>query len=485
MAGLIGTFIPLFLVGLAALGPFRGRNLWTISLALLLSSWACFAIVVVQLYSGRSELGFSIASPMILPANQWSESAPLRWTFPFAAISLAACSVVVSFHFIGRRILENSRASLAGLAGYLGCLLGMLGADHPLLYCVFFAGALLPRLVFHGLDSEDSRIDAVKEVAFLSVIALLSLLVCVLAFAEPFRSTLGDWFRIESGNRVVLPGSIGISLLLLSAAIGSGLLPLHGNARRIFQMGELERAVPLALQPLVGFCLLFRFGPSAFPEEFRTFGPWLLGFFSMGIAYCAVGFLGSQRARDRIFWLQQVLSCFVAVGFFSLGVKGWHGAQVLLFFECLAVPFFLLVLTCHERRPKLSSAREIGLYPAFAISTGLAAMFALFFPVSVGFYGVLLVIWSLVGIYHWPLPFMIFSLPLIAFAGVRIMYFSLGDRMGKAEPSPQKFLDLQSDEIAALLPLGLALIILGLAPRIVMGPFGQAVTGALQSIGFH
>src|SRR5205823_6631520 len=99
-------------------------------------------------------------------------------------------SVMVSFHFIARDLLGNSRATVAGLAGYLTCLLGALGADHPLLFCTFLAGSVVPRLVFTGMDAHEGRIEAVKETAFLSVVALLSLLMCVLAFAEPFRSTL-------------------------------------------------------------------------------------------------------------------------------------------------------------------------------------------------------------------------------------------------------------------------------------------------------
>jgi NADH-quinone oxidoreductase subunit M len=482
-AGLVGTFIPLGVVGLAAFGPLRERKLWTLSLALQLASWACFALVTLELYSTRNQPGSSVVTAFLLPESQWSPATPLRWTFPFAALSLAACSVVVSFHFIARRTLESSRASVAGLAGYLCCLLGVLGADHPLLFCVFFAGSLVPRLVLQGLDARGNRIEAVKETAFLNVLAFFCLLICVLAFAAPFRTTLPDWFRVDLGDRIVLPGGIGISLLLLAAAIGAGVLPLHGNARRIFQMGELERAVPLSLQPLVGFSLLFRFGPAAFPQEFRAFGPFLLGFFAIGVAYCAVGFMGAKQARDRVFWLQQALSCYVAVGFFSLSAKGWHGAQVLLFFECLAVPFFLLVLSCHERRPSLSSAREIALYPAFALSTGLAALFSLLLPLSVGFYGVLLVIWSLVGAYTWPVPFVLFSLPLIAFAGVRIMYFRLGERA--VPEAGAEFKDLGFDEIVALLPLGLTLLVLGLLPRVVMGPIGQAVSGALAAMGFN
>ncbi len=482
-AGLMGVFLPLIVTAFSAWGPFRGRNLWTFSLGVHLVAWTCFLFVVIGFYTGALSEGFTVLSPTILAKSPWSGDTALRWGYSSSVLSLAACSVLVSFHFIARDLLEHSRASVAGLSCYLSCLLGALGADHPLLFCVFLAGSIVPRLVFVGMDARDGRIDAVKETAFLSVIALLSFLVCVLAFAEPFRASLSDWFRIEGGNRIALPGSIGISLLLLAASISAGVFPFHGNARRVFAMASMERAVPLALQPLFGFGLLFRFGLVSFPQEFRDFSPALLNLFAVGVAYCAVGFLGSGSARGRVFWLQQLLSCFVAVGFFSLTVKGWHGALVLLFFQSMAVPFLLLVLSCHERRPGMPPIREFARCPAFALSTALAALFALLLPVSIGFYGVLLVTWSLVGLHQWPLPFVILSMPLIALAGVRIMYFRLGEEP-VASGATREFTDLKRDELIALLPLGFTLFVLGLLPKLLMSPMGVSVATTLRGLGF-
>ncbi len=482
-AGLIGTFLPLVAAAFSAWGPFRGPNLWLFSLLVHLTSWACFLIVLLGFYTSGSQPNFTVLSPVILSASQWSGDTALSWAFPAAVLSLTACTVMVSFHFIARSMLGRSRGAVASLAGYLCCLLGTLGADHPLLFCIFLAGAMVPRLVFTGMDAGEQRIKAVKETAFLSVVALFSLLVCVLAFAEPFRESLSLWFKMEGGDSVILPGGIGISLFLLAASISAGIFPFHGNARRIFQMGGMEHAVPLALQPLFGFGLLFRFGLVFFPREFRNFSPALLGLFSVGVAYCSVGFLGARLARDRIFWLQQALCCFVAVGFFSLTVKGWHGALVLLFFVSLAIPFLLLVLSCHERRPPMPPAREIGRFPAFAISTAFAALFALLLPVSIGFYGVLLVMWSLVGFQRWPLLFLIFSVLMIALAGVRIMYFRLSDGPSKAQAATE-FKDLQRDELMAIIPLGVTLFFLGLLPRLLMGPMGVAVASTLGALGF-
>jgi len=485
LSGLLGTFLPLFVTAASAWGPIRGRKLWLLSLAVHSVSWCCFALVLALGFFGKgmSSSGH-VLSPMIIAISVWSEETALLWTFPYAALCLAACSVMVSFHFIARSMLEGSRASIAGLAAYLTCILGVLGSNHPLMFSIFLVGSLVPRLVFTGMDVQDGRIGSVKESAFLAIVAFISVLVSLLAFAAPFRDSLSTWFKIEGASRVVMPGSIGISLFLLAAAICAGIFPFHGNARRIFQVRNMERAVPLSLQPIFGFILLFKFGPASFPNELQSFSPALLGLFSVGVAYSAVGFLGSRSARDRVFWLQQVLSSFIAVGFFSLTIKGWHGAQVLLFFHCIAVPFLLLVLACHERRPSMLPLKEIAKFPAFALSTALATLFALLLPVSIGFYGVLLVAWSLVGVHQWPLPFLILSMPLIAFAGVRIMYFRLGDLHATTEPSPNGFQDLQRDEIFAILPIGITLFVLGLVPQLLMGPMGASVAATMRAFGF-
>jgi NADH:ubiquinone oxidoreductase subunit 4 (subunit M) len=180
-----------------------------------------------------------------------------------------------------------------------------------------------------------------------------------------------------------------------------------------------------------------------------------------------------------VFWLQQILLSLIAVGFFSLNGKGWLGACVLLFFQSLALPFFLIVLSCHERRERLPGRKIID-FPLFALSTAWAALFALFLPVSVGFYGVLLVIWSLATGFGWFLPFVIVSIPIVAIAGMNSMFFDLGER---PEGGERPFHDLTVEEILAILPIGSALLILGLMPKIVTGPIGAATSALLRGMG--
>jgi len=479
-AGLLGVFIPFAVLLLACLGPFKGRKLWSLSLLVNLISWACFIFLTAGFYTREIGESGSILSPLILGQNPWTGDLSFRWDFQSAVISLAASTVVVCFHFLARKTLEQSRSSVASICSYLGCLLGALGAGHLFLFSIFFAGSLVPRFVFTGVSVKENGINSVRESAFLGIVALFSLIIVVLGFSEPFRGSLSTWFQFSGGDRVVLPGAIGFSLLLFAAAIGAGIFPFHGNSRKSFEMESMERSVPLALQPLLGFTILFRFSVDLFSTEFRSFGPFLLGLFSLGLFYCSICFLGSKNSRDRVFWLQQAMASLVAIGFFSLNRKGWHGGSVLLFFQSLAIPFFLIVLSCHERRPTLAINR-ITNFPIFALSTVSAVLFALFLPLSVGFYGVLLVIWSLVESQPWFLPFVIISIPIIALAGIKSMFFQMGEKPNPAVAG--EFKELSYEEILAILPIGALLLFLGLMPKILMGPIGVSASALLQGMG--
>lgn len=479
-AGLIGVSIPFLLLLLASFGPIKGRKLWSLSLFVNLISWACFVFLTAAFYTKEIGESGSIFSPLIIGKNPWTGDLSFRWDFQSAVISLAASTVVVSYHFLARRTLELSRSSVAAICSYLGCLLGALGAGHLFLFSIFFAGSLVPRFVFTGVSVRENGINAVRETAFLGIVALFSLIIVVLGFSEPFRGSLSTWFQFSGGNRVILPGAIGFSLLLFAAAIGAGIFPFHGNSRKSYEMDSIERSVPLALQPLFGFTILFRFSVDLFSTEFQTFGPFLLGLFSLGLFYCAICFLGSKSSRDRVFWLQQAMTSLVAIGFFSLNRKGWHGGSVLLLFQSLAIPFLLIVLSCHERRPPLAINR-ITEFPAFALSTVSAVLFALFLPVSIGFYGVLLVVWSLVPTQAWFLYFVIISIPIIALAGIKSMFFQMGEPPKEIPTSA--FRDLTYEEILAILPIGALLLFLGLMPKILMGPIGVSATALLQGMG--
>ncbi len=64
---------------------------------------------------------------------------------------------------------------------------------------------------------------------------------------------------------------------------------------------------------------------------------------------------------------------------------------------------------------------------------------------------------------------------------------ALGD-LDLMQPEPAApsggFRDLQRDELIAILPVGFALLVLGLIPRLLISPIGVSVAATLRALGF-
>ncbi len=95
-------------------------------------------------------------------------------------------------------------------------------------------------------------------------------------------------------------------------------------------------------------------------------------------------------------------------------------------------------------------------------------------------HGVLFVIWSLSGAHGWPLPVVTLAVPVIAFAGMRIMFFRLEGEA--AADTRGDFYDLAWEEVLAIAPLALILLVLGIIPSLILGPIGVSIATLLKGL---
>lgn len=478
---LIGTFIPVILILICASGIFESKGLWRFSLGIHLVSWFCFFLLCAGFYSGTfPQSGILIQSDKL--AAVWGPDAIYKWDYISALLALSTCSVLITAHFISRNILENSRATLAAIAAYQVCFFGGLGSGSLVLFTIFLAGSLLPRFILVGLDESGQKDGLVREGALLNILSFILLMVCVLVFSRPGAGYQTEWFHLESQDSIVRPGALGFAILIIASLLSSGLFPFHGSMRKVFLLDSLERSILLCLQPIWGFLIMFRFTPLLFPTELKEYGPVLLMVFCAVLLISAIAFWGTNSGRSRVFWMQQVLSAFMAVGFFSLLSKGWHGALTLLFFQSLAIPLFLMVMIFHKRCGGFRTLEEINKNRILALSSAVSVLSLMGAPISIGFYGFLLVIWSLVGAYPLGLIFCVVAVPLYVSAGIRIMFFQMNDVEvdsvgGGAEQS--------LTELLSIVPIAVFLVFLGLIPKIIMGPMGYAATALMSGLGIR
>ena len=478
--GILGIFLPMSIFLVASWGPIQGRTLWYFSLFLTLISTSIFLFFSSGFYFGAQGPDQWIFSRAILDKNAWFAEVGFRWSFWSSILSSAVSLSFLCFHFLGRKILENSRASTGSLAAFLCCILGALGSGNLFLFTCFFAGTILPRFIFSGIETKEENVVSMKESAFLQLIAVYSLLVVVLIFSSPFLASLNEWFRIDFSHSEILPGSLGFLIFLLALVIVTGMFPFHENMRKIFDLEPIERSIPLSVIPVLGQVLMFHFCSEYFPKELKAFSEPMCSIFALGFFWAAINFWSAKVARTRVFWLQQAISSLVAIGYFGLQDKGWHGAAALSFFQILSIPFLLMVLGCHEKRTKVS-LENITQFPLFALSSVTAILVALLLPISLGFYGAFLVIWSLVIDSPWYLYLIVVSLPILVLAGMQSMFFRLGDSSQGDSGSISQ--DFTKEEIFAILPLGILLLFTGLIPKLLMDPIGSISISMLKKLG--
>jgi NADH-quinone oxidoreductase subunit M len=479
-AGVVGVFLPILVLLLASWGPIKGRTLWIISLFISFISAVAFLFLTSGFYLKIFAVDQQVLSFQILEKSNWFAEVGFRWTYFTTILSAAIAMIVVCFHFLGRNIIENSRASTGALAAFLCCILGGIGSGNLFLFTFFYAGTLLPRFIFSGVESSDSGVLSIKEISFLQTIAIYALLVIVLIYSQPFRATLDSWFGVEMGEYEIRSGAVGFLIFLLAFVISAGLFPFHGNLKKLYSLDPITRAIPLSVYPALGMALIFQFASEYFSKEIQLFSKPLCAVFSVGLLLSAVNFWGAKLARLRVFWLQQAMSCLIAVGFFSLTEKGWHGAATLIFFQVISIPFLLMILGCHERRDKIPLSK-IAEFPFLALSTVTSVLVGLLLPISIGFYGAFLVVWGLVETKPWYLYLLVLSLPILILSGIQAMFFQLGER--ESESQSKMVQDFSKEEMLAVLPLGIFLLVMGLIPKIFLDPLGSATMAMLKKIG--
>jgi NADH:ubiquinone oxidoreductase subunit 4 (subunit M) len=479
-AGVIGVFLPILVLLLASWGPVRGRTLWLISLFISFISAAAFLFLTSGFYLKIFAVDQQVSSLLILEKSDWFTEVGFRWTYFTTILSAAISMVVVCFHFLGRNIIENSRASTGALAAFLCCILGGIGSGNLFLFTFFYAGTLLPRFIFSGVESNDSGVVSIKEISFLQTIAVYALFVIVLIFSQPFRASLDSWLGVDFGVYEIRPGAVGFLVFLLAFVVSAGLFPFHGNLKKLYSLDPIVRAIPLSVYPALGMALVYQFAGEYFSKEIQLFSKPLCAVFSIGLLLSAINFWGAKGARLRVFWLQQAMSCLAAVGFFSLTEKGWHGAATLIFFQVITIPFLLMILDCHERRVKIPLSK-IAEFPFLALSTVTAVLVGLLLPISIGFYGAFLVVWGLVDVRPWYLYLLVLALPILILSGIQSMFFQLGERSGESQG--RRAQDFSKEEMFAILPLGLVLLLMGMIPKIFLDPLGNATITMLKKIG--
>jgi len=402
------------------------------------------------------------------------------WLFGLTAL-LSVTAVLVSWEAIQDHASRFYRLLLALETG----MLGVFAARDILLFYVFFEFTLIPLFFLVGVwGSEQRREAAVKFFLYTlagSVLTFLGLLAIVLRASPP-----GQWtFSItELTARLAaqpLPAHVQLWIFLAlfaGFAIKVPLFPFHTWLPLAHVQAPTAGSVVLAgLLLKVGTYGFLRFSVPMLPAATAMCTPWLLGLSVAGILYGALVALAQTDMKRLIAYSSVSHLGFCMLGIFALNAPGVEGGALQMINHGLSTGgLFAVVGMLYERYHTRQIADLGGLarrLPVLASFALLLTLSSIGLPGLNGFAGeVLLLLGMFQRAFSGP-GLLLQLLAVLAVFGVvlgawymlrlieRVFFGPLRQPVASHGPPIR---DLCFREIAALMPLAVLIVWIGVAP---------------------
>jgi len=232
----------------------------------------------------------------------------------------------------------------------------------------------------------------------------------------------------------------------------------------------------------LGFYAIFNFIPSLFPHELKQYASILWSVGVLGSLLSSFSLLRAKSSRDGAMHLHLLLGSLILLGFSSLNRTAWSGAWLLAIFQIFISTLLLQLIAISERRISLFKMTELKSAPYYAITSIYAVIASFGFPISFGFYAIVLIFWGISQ--GFPRVFLLAFLiiPIFILSSIKMIFFSIRGNISAEVYSPsQTFQDLDKTELVAVLPLVILLLCFGIAPDLLLNFIVRAVDFTLSA----
>lgn len=493
------VLLPLIVVALAALAgkvqAIAGRALARVAASLFVVhavlAAAATATIDPHLSGADGNGGVQLVDHVALPGG-------LAWSVgldgAMAPFLVATALVVLAAAVAGRRVRLHGRRFFAGLGLLSTATFGALLALDARLLVVFLvlAAPAAFLLVDAGDDARARRAaTGIAALVLASSLVLASLLFGVATAAGPsldlVRGRIDATWSLTEMARVAwsadAPRVLGMHPAVAIWVLGAAAVVLRAAVLSPVTPGAVRHAPPAASVALLGTALVptgallvrLGFGPGA--SAVASLAPSLLG---VGLVLAAIGAALAWRATDlaRIAGATVLVAAGVAVaGLASRTPQGIEGALAIFAWHGLAAALLTLVAASLRDRVGTSDGAQLGglsgEMPRASMVAGLAVLAAGALPGLAGFWGPGLVMVGLVA----RVPAAALALAVVLVVQAAGLARAHGRVFGgplaaswrsskELEPFAGRFPDLRAREVLGAAPLAVALVVLGLHPRI-------------------
>jgi len=366
-------------------------------------------------------------------------------------------------------------------------MVGVFFALDAIIFYVFWELSLVPMLYIVGAWGGKLRIYASIKFFLYTFTGSLVMLVGMLYLGFVYFQTTGNWsFSLLDWNMMMLPIDMQMWLFVaffLGFAIKVPMVPFHtwlpyahGQAPTI---GSVILAAVLLKMGTYGF---IRFSLPLFPDASVAMMIPMAVLAIIAIVYTALVAYAQEDIKQVIAYSSVSHMGVIILGIFALNVEGIGGSLFLMISHgIVSGALFMLVGVIYDRRGTKMMSEFGGLakvMPMYATVFGIMLMASVGLPLTIGFVGEFL---SLLG-------FFVVSPVLTAIAGTTIILGAVymlvlykKTFFGPiTNPINEKLQDIKGREVAALVPLVMLVIYLGVYPKPILEPVDKSVKQLVQ-----
>ncbi len=366
-------------------------------------------------------------------------------------------------------------------------MVGVFVALDAILFYVFWEFSLVPMLYIIGAWGGPQRIYASIKFFLYTFTGSLIMLVGMLYLGWVYEQATGTWsFNLLDWYMLQLPFDMQMWLFVaffLGFAIKVPMVPFHtwlpyahGQAPTI---GSVILAAVLLKMGTYGF---IRFSLPLFPDATVAMIMPMAVLALIAIVYTAMVAYAQEDIKQVIAYSSVSHMGVIILGIFALNVEGIGGSIFLMISHgIVSGALFMLVGVIYDRKHTKYMSEFGGLakvMPMYATIFGIMLMASVGLPLTIGFVGEFL---SLLGFFAVsPILTAIAGLTIILGAVYMLVLYKRTFFGPITKPENNTLKDLNGKEYAALIPLVMLVVFLGVYPKPILDPVDKSVKQVVQ-----
>ena len=366
-------------------------------------------------------------------------------------------------------------------------MVGVFLSLDAIIFYLFWELSLVPMLYIVGAWGGKLRIYASIKFFLYTFTGSLVMLVGMLYLGFVYFQATGNWsFSLLDWNMLMLPVNMQMWLFIaffMGFAIKVPMVPFHtwlpyahGQAPTI---GSVILAAVLLKMGTYGF---IRFSLPLFPDASVMMMIPMAVLAIIAIIYTAMVAYAQEDIKQVIAYSSVSHMGVIILGIFALNVEGIGGSIFLMISHgIVSGALFMLVGVIYDRRGTKMMSEFGGLakvMPMYATIFGIMLMASVGLPLTIGFVGEFL---SLLGFFAVsPILTALAGLTIILGAVYMLVLYKKTFFGPITNPINEKLQDIKGREIAALVPLVMLVVYLGVYPKPILDPVDKSVKQLVQ-----